>query len=190
MESISPAKHVDHRHQYSCIYYNLPTVVSQQIIEWGNSNISDEILYSPPDDNTYGRENLIHCTVFFGLHTDSATPVVFLLENEPPFLIRLGQVSCFSNDLFDVVKIEVWSDDLLRLHSKMGSCLHCTEKFSTYTPHITIAYLNKGEGEKFIGDKTFDRMTMRVDTLNFSSKVGSRCRIRLKPRKYESVIAI
>lgn len=180
---------VDHKHQYSCVQYNLPTMIAQKVIDWGSVNIPDDILYSPPDDNTYGRESLIHCTVFFGLHTDSATPILFLLENESPFLIRLGQMSCFSNDRFDVVKIEVWSEDLLRLHNKLGSCLHCTEKFKNYIPHITVAYLNKGEGSKFIGNNTFNRMTMRVDTLSFSSKNGSRCRIRLKPKQRNQSLA-
>lgn len=179
---------VDHKHQYSCVQYNLPAAAAQKVLDWGDSRIPNEILFSPPEDDTYGRESLIHCTVFFGLHTESATPVVFLLENEAPFLIRLGQVSCFSNERFDVVKIDVLSEDLLRLHNKLGTCLHCTEKFKNYIPHITIAYLKPGEGSSFVGDRTFERMTMRVDTLSFSSKNGSRCRVRLKPRRYEPVL--
>lgn len=173
----------DHKHLFSCVQYNLPPNVAQRVTDWGMKNIPDDILYCPPDCPTYGRESLIHCTVFFGLHTESATPVLYLMENESPFLVRLGQISCFSNDKFDVVKIEAWSQDLHRLHEKLGDCLHCTEKFNAYRPHITIAYLNRGEGAKFVGDKTFDRLTMRVDTLCFSSKNGSRCRIRLRPRQ-------
>lgn len=186
MESEKP-RCVDHKHQYSCVQYNLPQTTAQKIIQWGNTHIPDEILFCPPDDCTYGRESLIHCTVFFGLHTESATPVIYLMENEAPFLMRLGQISCFSNDRFDVVKIEAWSEDLTRLHNKLGTCLHCTEKFNAYRPHITIAYLKRGEGARFIGDKTFERLTMRVDTLCFSSKNGSRCRIRLNPARYEPV---
>jgi hypothetical protein len=173
-------KKTDHKHQYSCVQYNLPTQVAQQVISWGNTHVPDEILYSPPEDSTYGRESLIHCTVFFGLHTDSAVPVVPLLENESPFSIRLGQISCFSNDFFDVLKIDVSSDNLIRLHNKLGGCLSSTRKFKNYIPHITIAYLKKGEGNKFIGSKTFDKRMIFVDVLSFSSKNGSRCRVRLK----------
>jgi len=174
-------KRSDHKHQYSCVQFNLPQTVAEKITKWGQANIPDSLLYQPPDDSTYGRETTIHCTVFFGLHTDLATPVIYLLENEHPFLIRLGQVSCFSNDKFDVVKIEVYSEDLTRLHQKLGECLTSTEPYNTYNPHITVAYLNKGWGNKFVGDRTFDRLTVRVETLCFSSKTGGRCRIRLRP---------
>jgi len=174
-------KHSDHKHKFSCVMYNLPQAVSDKIIEWGKRNIPDDMLYQPEDDPTYGRESNIHCTVFFGLHTDLATPVLYLLENEHPFLIRLGQISCFSTEKFDVVKIDAYSEDLNRLHQRLGECLQSTETYNAYRPHITIAYLKKGEGAKFVGDKTFERMTVRVETLCFSSKNGSRCRIRLKP---------
>jgi hypothetical protein len=171
----------DHKHLFSCVQYNLPLPVAHKIIEWGKQNIPDDILYMPSDDATYGRETTIHCTVFFGLHTELATPIIYLLENEHSFLIRLGQISRFNNDKFDVVKIEAYSDDLFRLHEKLGNCLACTETYNAYRPHVTIAYVNRGEGRKFVGDKTFDRLTCCVETLCFSSKNGSRCRIRLKP---------
>ena len=173
----------DHRHQFSTVQYNLPQPVAQKIIEWGNSKIPDGVLYNDPADPSYGRESLVHCTVFFGLHTDSAAPVLYLLENETPFLIRFGRTSCFSNEKFDVVKIEVYGDDLYRLHDKLGTCLNSTETFNAYRPHITIAYVQKGEGQNFINDESFDRLTLRVETLCFSSKNGSRCRIRLSPEK-------
>src|SRR4051812_35946611 len=115
----------DHKHQFSCVQYNLPTKIAKSVVEWGKKNIPDELLYQPPGDDTYGRETNVHCTVFFGLHTDSATPVIYLLENEHTFPIKLGQVSCFHNENFDVVKIEAYSDELCRMHNKLADCLKC-----------------------------------------------------------------
>jgi hypothetical protein len=179
----------DHRHLFSSVQYDLPQQTAKQIIEWGNQKIPDNILYNEPEDTSYGRERCVHCTVFFGIHTDKATPVIYLLENEPTFLIRFGRISCFSNEKFDVVKIEVYGDDLFRLHDKLGTCLNTTETFNAYRPHITIAYVQRGEGEKFVGDDTFDRLTARVETLCFSSKNGSRCRIRLIPESQIPIYA-
>lgn len=177
----------DHKHEFSCLHCIISERISDKIVKWGEENIPNECLYTPPGDATYGRETDVHCTVFFGIHTELAAPVLYLLENEPPFLIRLGQVSCFSNDKFDVVKIDVHSDDLIRLHTKIGECLQSTEPWDCYKPHITIAYVNKGEGQKFAGDATFDRLAVRIDSLCFSSKNGGKCRIRLLQNKNISV---
>jgi 2'-5' RNA ligase len=48
------------------------------------------------------------------------------------------------------LKFNVVSDPgLQQLHDELSK-LPNNDKFPTYTPHITIAYLNKGEGKKYV----------------------------------------
>jgi hypothetical protein len=37
-----------------------------------------------------------------------------------------------------------------------------------YRPHLTIAYLRKGEGAKYAGDVRFSGMTLTFDSVTFS----------------------
>jgi 2'-5' RNA ligase len=64
--------------------------------------------------------------------------------------IDIDGINLFENEQFDVLKFNVVSDPgLQQLHDELSK-LPNNDNFPTYTPHITIAYLNKGEGKKYV----------------------------------------
>jgi len=66
-----------------------------------------------------------------------------------PIEVNLSGISIFENPEFDVVKFDVNSKLLTKLNTLMKQLPH-TSTFPEYHPHITIAYVKKGEGNKYI----------------------------------------
>lgn len=112
--------------------------------------ISDEDLYEPKDETGFGREDEPHVTILYGLHTDIPDSDI---EEEIKKLkspkIKLGKISSFSNEKFDVLKFDVESEDLHKANKKFIEFPH-TNDYPKYHPHCTIAYVKKGMAEKYI----------------------------------------
>jgi hypothetical protein len=165
-----------HKYKFSSVQYDLPPHVSNQIIDWGRYNIPEGALFNDVNDPTYGREDRIHCTIFFGIHTPRVEPVERVLRWETPFPITLGAVSYFTNCRFDVVKLEVFGNDLFRIHNNIALNLDSTETYK-YCPHVTIAYVKKGTGHMYSGTNCFTGRKLWVSTLLFSSSSGNKYHI-------------
>jgi len=163
-------------YDFSSTQVNLPSNLSDKILSWGKNNIPDDVLY---DRKGFGREDEIHATVLFGLHDMQPNAVEKILQDAKPIKLELGKISLFSSDEYDVVKINVKSPDLHRLNTKLKSSLEYTSTHPGYKPHVTIAYVKKGEGKKYDGNKTFDGDDATIDEVIFSSKNGTKTKIRL-----------
>ncbi len=163
-------------HQFSSTQINLPQNLANKVFEWGEENIKDENLYVQDDD--HGREDELHITVLYGLHANSPDKVKELLKEEKPFEVSLGRVSSFKQDNFDVIKIDVFSEKLHKLNKVLNE-LPTTNKFSTYRPHITIAYVKNNSCNKLLGDKTFVGQKWVARTILFSSKCRDKTPIQL-----------
>lgn len=165
---------------YSSTQINLPDDLSDKIIAWGEKYVPNEDLYVNPNDPTYGRETEPHVTVLYGLHTGDATEVKKLLIKQTSFNCQLASMSLFmTNDKYDVLKINVKCSELGNLH-KMLTKLDYTSDFASYKPHVTIAYLKKNKGDRFIGKRTFNGVIFPVHELIFSSRTGKRVVIPFK----------
>jgi hypothetical protein len=55
----------------------------------------------------------------------------------------------FENEKYDVLKFEVVGDNLHETNADLKKFPHTTS-FPDYNPHLTIAYLKKGEGSKYV----------------------------------------
>jgi len=121
-------------------------------------------------DNGYGIETEPHVTILYGFNNDVKANEAFELFKKntslKPISIKISGISTFENDEFDVVKFDVHSEELTRLN-KLMKTLPYTSEFDEYHPHITIAYVKKGEGKKYV--KTFDNeLTLTGNKLVFS----------------------
>lgn len=134
------------------------------------------------DNFFFGREDRPHVTTLYGIHTIDISHVVKRLEHKKPFFVRLGKISLFQNELFDVVKIECKNHLLHQLHADLKLLLRNSEPYETYEPHVTIAYVNKGCYNNLEGNITFNKRRWKVKELEFSSRDGRKERIKLNGR--------
>ena len=118
--------------------------------------------------------------MIYGIHTDDVKEVSVLFAKENEFECKLGKIDIFTkNNKFDVLIVSVDCDDLHRLNHKMRREVESTESYPVYVPHVTICYLKKGMGHKYVGDKSFFDEKFKVNKIVFSSKTGKKTPIPL-----------
>ncbi len=115
-----------------------------------------------------GRDPRPHVTVCFGLHDFEPAAVEKIAGVSGPITITLGKTAVFTQNDFDVVYIAVQPDEALLALRKKLLALPNTQSFAEYQPHVTLAYVKKGEGEKFAGDATLSGRQATVHALTFS----------------------
>lgn len=140
-------------HDYSWVYVDLPKEIQNMVIEFGKE-IDDDDLYKKEADS--GRETEPHITIKYALLTDLFKDIKDRLDGEKGGEFYLGKSTIFETDKYDVVKIDVESEDLKRLHDRLNELPH-EDKYPDYHAHVTIAYLKKGRGKKYIGKFKIDK---------------------------------
>jgi N12 class adenine-specific DNA methylase/broad specificity phosphatase PhoE len=187
-----PAKPVSEPHKFSSTQVNLPGPIAGHLANFGAAIPEDQLAED-------GREHEPHITVKYGLHGDDSAEVEKLLKDEPPITATLGKASVFpaaetdtargGAGSSDVLKVDVDSPDLHRLNEKIASLPH-TDTYPTYQPHVTIAYLKPGEGEKYDGKEIPGVTGQKVElgSVTFSPKEGEKTEIALT-RKPNAVLS-
>lgn len=162
-------------YEYGClmVYLNLPY--------WDQflSKIQPGDLYQT-DNDRYGLETEPHCTILYGIHSDVNDEDVFKLFDgikKSDFDLSIDGIDCFYNKDYDVLKMNVKSEKLNELNSLAKSLPH-TSHFQDYKPHLTLAYLQKGEGRKYI-DPTFMMEINSIDKIVYSKPSGEKIDITL-----------
>jgi uncharacterized protein (TIGR02996 family) len=134
-------------HKFASTQINLDGPAADAIRRMGAAVADDELA----DD---GREDQIHITTLFGLHPEvTADDVARAVADFGPVRYRLGRVSAFygkdSGKDYDVLKVDVESPDLHRLHDTIAE-LPNTQSHAEYHPHATIAYVKAGLADNYI----------------------------------------
>lgn len=120
-----------------------------------HNQIDKKDLYVVKGDDTYGLSTEPHITLLYGLHKEVTTEDVTSVLDEIKFgECEIYKPSLFENDLYDVLKFNVRysSDDSNKFLHKANKELKeypYTSSYPNYSPHMTIAYLKKGEGKKY-----------------------------------------
>lgn len=167
-------------YSFSSVHINVAPPLSTDIVKWGRKNVSDDEIFVSQTDPSFGREDEIHITILYGLHSDKPDQVKELVKEAGPINVRLGKVMVFSNpQKFDVVVIKVISKDLERLNKKLAENVTYTNRYGEYNPHLTIAYVKKGKGWKHGGLDRWVGKKLSVDHIVFSSKEGFKEKISL-----------
>lgn len=155
-------------YEYSCTKVDIPEDLAKSIMDWGKDNVKDNDLYTE-GDNSKGREDQIHITLLYGIKDQEPDTTAKVISKEKPFEIRLGLINLFRDKKeYDVLKIEVESGDLEKLHYSMRDKIDNENTYPTYNPHVTIAYVKKDSANAFVGDETFKGKTFKVDHIVFS----------------------
>ena len=145
-------------YKWGCTMVNLPPKQAEFLLQWGKLNIPDDFLHDPPDDDTMGRKDEMHTTVKYGLQTKGVPEVLRKLVAETAaFPVYMGAVSMFRQDEYDVIKLGVSSPWLTALHNKIGESIPCPgDKWPTYKPHVTLAYVRPGSCDHLVGQDPFN----------------------------------
>ena len=139
------------KYDYGCVmlYFNFPTLkILHQAIDPAD-------VYTESGDRSFGLEKEPHVTLLYGLHDNVTVEEVKEIVGRFPYgKCRFYNASLFEND-YDVLKFRV---EGLNLHTsnKMLKELPYTSDFPNYQPHLTVGYLKKGTGHKYV--EMFDHL--------------------------------
>lgn len=180
LEPVRVAK-LDGNYKNATTQVNLPADLAAKVIAWGKQNVSDDQLH---DDggNSSGREDDIHCTLLYGITDDALEPIVKAVQSTgvQPFNLRLGLVTAFMDPKeYDVLKIDAEAPEMVRLHYGIRNLIKSVNKFPTYAPHITVAYVKKDVVDSFLGSDAFRGQEFRVDSITFIAKDKTRTQVPL-----------
>lgn len=137
------------------------------------ANIADEDLAED------GREESPHVTIKYGLHTDKADDVAKIVKDFGGVQIILGKTFIFpakepdaqrGGVAYDVVNVAVEGEDIHRLNKLIADSLPHTDTHPKYVPHVCLAYVKPGKGEKYVGWNDVEGDKLNFTELVFSSK--------------------
>lgn len=125
------------------------------------------------------REINPHVTVKFGVEAGHSDVKKALAEDYPA-KATFHRTSLFKNADADVLKVDVSSADLHRLHRKLNRLPH-DDSHMVYRPHVTIAYLHPGSGKYYEGVRVrgVTGKTAMLRSVLYSGKDGRKKEISL-----------
>ena len=153
-----------------CIMADVPQ--KESMLEF-IKKIPNECVYEEVGEN-YGKEANPHVTVMYGLSPIEETRVKELLNKVPKKIVaELGKISKFSNadTPYDVLKIEVKSPHLNKIHEMIRKNFENNYKWSEYNPHVTLAYVKKGTCNEYVGNKTFEGVKVMFEAFTYSNGI-------------------
>lgn len=135
-------------YDFACamLYLNFPEM----------SNIHNQIdhddVYIDSEDSTFGLEVEPHVTLLYGLHNTVGLDKVEPIVSDPTYTqVKAHNPSLFENDKYDVLKFDIEGEQLTEINSKLKQ-FPFTSDFPDYHPHMTIAYIKKGMGKKYVDE--------------------------------------
>lgn len=156
-------------YDYGCVMVETPFPNWNEI----TGMISPEDLYIKEDDDTYGIQKNPHVTLLYGLHSNvKPVDVEPIIKSIKGLNIKVNSIDIFENDEFDVVKFNVVNNPQLTEVFNELSKLPNSNTFPDYSPHITIAYVKKGLGSKYINSNW--TLTIDVYRVVYSMSNGER----------------
>lgn len=159
--------------KYSSTQFNLPPELAARIQHWASEHIQID------DLSEDGIETETHCTVLYGIHSDSPDQVAHVCKRVGPVAVRLGKFGVFQCDKYDVLYIAVESQGLHDLNTRLSDALPHTSTHPCYVPHVTVAYLVPGTADQYCSDCELEGTVCGFDALQFSSSVEKRTVIPL-----------
>lgn len=135
----------DENLQYGCV------MLYAQVPGWRQkiTLVKPKDVYRKDDD--FGYEKEPHITIVYGIHDGEVDkPALYEeLKNLRPVTVTIDEVGIFENEEYDVVKFEVPVTSQLKEYRDLFMQFPNTQKFPGYHPHMTIAYVKRGEGKKY-----------------------------------------
>ena len=173
-----------HKNDFGCVmlYFKFPQMATLHKI------ISPDDIYTDPVDDSFGLEDKPHTTLLFGLHgtvtTENVKAVIDKYEYGPCIAYN---PSLFSSKKYDVLKFDVKGDNLAESNADLKE-FPFTSDFPDYHPHMTIAYLKPGTGEKYAKHMKTLKFELVPSYAVYSKINGDKDILKIKVKPIESPI--
>jgi 2'-5' RNA ligase len=158
-------------HKYGCVMVEVPVSNWDEI----TSSIDKEDIYESNEGDPKGIQKNPHLTLLYGLH-DDVTPeqVQSVFDNfDGDINIEVNGIDIFENEKFDVVKFNVNPQGSLQYLFDELSKFPNSNQFSDYKPHITIGYVKKGMGKKYV-KQDYKYQVKNVNHITYSMANGEK----------------
>lgn len=130
---------------YGCLLAPVHGSLRDEMLRFANS-IPHEELY---DDD--GVEESPHLTLRYGLMTEDGDAVMNSVSSLGSLRFNPSSIKVFEQDDCDVLYVSCQDESCARKWFDKTACHKHSNPTHEYTPHLTLAYLKKGEGAKYIG---------------------------------------
>lgn len=81
------------------------------------------------------------------MNLESLKPYLKDISYYEATITGFGKYIC---DEFDVLKCDIDSNSIIETNKEIFKHFHCYSRAKIFLPHLTIAYLKKGEADKYI----------------------------------------
>ncbi len=119
-----------------------------------------------------------HITCRYGLEGCTVQDVAEAVRGFGPLKVRLGETKVFEQDDCDVLVVAVVGAKIHRLNKLLADLPH-VDKQKQYKPHVTVAYLLPGCGEKYAGDDLLAGTELSFDAVTFCDLDGTHAEVSL-----------
>ena len=190
MQWINEAASKQHVYDKGCVmlFFDFPEMKELQ------EDIDEDDLYTEPEDDSYGLEDEPHCTILYGLEPEVELKDIKGVVKQFTYSPLIAhKASLFKNDKYDVLKMDIGyvnpDEENRFLHdcNKELKTLPFESSFPNYHPHMTIAYLKSGKGDKYVKllkDKEFE---IEPENIVFSETDGTKTPISIKIVKNDTI---
>lgn len=156
-------------YRYGVVMLEIPNINWDEIIKM----IDPEDLYHEKG-KSYGIQHNPHVTLLFGLHKGvsprSVKQIFKSFDNKID--IEINGIDTFeTNPYFDVVKFNVNPQGALQYLFDRLSELPNSNEFPNFMPHITIAFVKKGTGKKYINPE-YKHIIRNIKNVTYSMSNG------------------
>jgi len=156
---------------YSSAMLNLNDEISNMFIYWAKKMISPKDLFISDGEGIDGYSDTPHVTVKYGLLDETPEKVAELSKDFGIIQLQFGNVTKFCNQDFDVIKVDVVSEKLMKLNQIINDNMENIDEYK-YKPHTTLAYVKKGTCEDLMGNDFFSGLNDFIHEIYFTSKTG------------------
>lgn len=137
----------DKKYAFLMINFDTPEFIK----DLQNNIPKDELYFDEDSINDYGLENETHVTLVPCLDNDTDIKKLKKhLDKISRYKTILTNISLFKNDKYDVLKCDAQSVLLKDTNKSITDEFPSHSEFENYHPHLTIAYLKSGMGDKYI----------------------------------------
>ena len=155
-------------HEYQSVQLKMPNEIAEAVRVF-----QSQIPVSVLNIKEGGLEDRAHVTVLYGLENRSVADIRKIFEDFGPVTVWFGKVKAFlaadTGKPADVLYVEVVGRQIDILHLLVSTYLPSISTNPFFKPHMTIAYLNPGEANKFTGEFFWQEgQSAVVDSIEFA----------------------